>query len=154
MRIEETSNGKVEVLKIPCALISTFVDGEKKLPSSSGVGTTVCVNTVTNDESADRTEDDHYGVPKEKVICKSAVNATDPLLVQGPPLKYNSHMKCTVEIVTKEHDISNEVNCETLIKYSKLSVPENKETIIMPPRDDLKYLTEHPPWWLSLFIVV
>ncbi|XP_073943765.1 uncharacterized protein [Choristoneura fumiferana] len=153
MRIEEINNEKVEVLKIPCAIVSTFINGENKSPSV-GVGTTVCVNTVVQDASAERNKDEEYDVPKMEVICKSVVNATDPLLVQGPPLKYNSNMKCNVEIVTKENAISTEVNCEALMNLAKLSVPENKETIIMPPRNKLKDMMEHPPWWLSLFLAV
>ncbi|XP_063531025.1 uncharacterized protein LOC134742032 [Cydia strobilella] len=161
MRI--TEDEKEEVLKIPCAIVTTFADGNRKLPYASNTTTTVCVNSsevnltslqsLENDSNVNTSESINTDSPKNSMVCKSTIKSIDPLSVTGSPLGENV-MNCTVEIWTRQEVISNEVDCEVLLKYAKMPVPQNKDAIIMPPRSELKDMLEHPPWWLSLFLVV
>ncbi|XP_047988319.1 eukaryotic translation initiation factor 3 subunit D-like [Leguminivora glycinivorella] len=159
MRVREDE--KEEVLKIPCAIVTTFADGTRKLPYASDTTTVVCVNSsvanLTSEEHVDT--DDNVNtteantVAPNKMICKSTIKSVDPLSVTGSPLNATS-MNCTVEIWTREEVISNEVDCEILLKYAKMPVPQNKDAIIMPPRSELKEMLEHPPWWSALFFAI
>lgn len=84
-------------------------------------------------------------------IC-TTTSTVDPLSVKGPPIN-PSAMECAVDIKTKNDYFRNKVDCQTLMKYSKMPPPK-KDPTLLPERQKLKSWLEKPPWWMSMFIAV
>ncbi|XP_063620650.1 uncharacterized protein LOC134793057 [Cydia splendana] len=156
-----TENGRVETLKIPCEIVSTFTNEGKlvKMPQSQ-VNSTTCVtnSTMVNSTAPVNTTSVNATVSSNVTMinsttCTFTVNATDPLKVKGPPIN-PSNMKCEVEVRTRDLLTSNSVDCNTLLRYSKMPEPAKSDNTILPERQRLKQILHNPPWWMSLFIAV
>lgn len=156
-----TENGRVETLKIPCEIISTFTnEGKQVTIPQSQVNSTTCVtnSTMVNNTAPVNTASVNATVLSNVTMinsttCTFTVNATDPLKVKGPPIN-PSDMECEVEIRTRDILTTNKVDCNTLLRYSKMPEPAKSENTILPERQKLKQILHNPPWWMSLFIAV
>lgn len=160
-------NGKLEVLSIPCAIVSTFDDGNHTLNDAAKKTTGInnCTSVVNMNTTLDINSTSVYNTNLNNSLFENnnnvvhpCVNQTvdikDPLSVTGAPIAEATNMECSVEIRTKQNVIQNSVDCNTLLKYAKMAVPEDKSTNVLPPREALKTMLNKPPWWMSLFIAV
>ncbi|XP_069364548.1 uncharacterized protein [Maniola hyperantus] len=164
LRIKE--DNKVEVLKIPCEIVSTFTEGSKKAATDTFTQK-VCVSnyTLTNNTAPATTavspanvtmlsNGSINGSPVTVMNSTKCTIATDPLTVKGPPAN-PSNMECEVDIDTKDsYILRSKVDCSTLLHYAKMPEPKKEQSVILPPRSKLKSWLANPPWWLSLFIAV
>ncbi|XP_075969815.1 uncharacterized protein LOC142972500 [Anticarsia gemmatalis] len=85
-------------------------------------------------------------------VCTTNSSIVDPLSLKGPAADANK-MKCVVEIHTNNAVFRQNVDCKTLISYSKMPEPK-KDTGILPSREKLKSWVSNPPWWMSVLIAV
>lgn len=85
-------------------------------------------------------------------VCIISAITTDPMKAKGPPIDPTA-MKCSVDIKTKDAYFRNDIDCNTLVQYSKKPLTSPKQqSAIMPDREKLKSWLDKPPWWMSLFI--
>lgn len=161
-------NNKEEVLKIPCAIVSTFDSG---VPEIQDLGNKVKSNNCSSASNA--TLDNRLSVNGTNLnvtnlnvtsanmtaVCNGTVDVEDPLAVKGATINAED-MECIVEIQTqiarvpKLKVIRNNVDCKVLLQQAKMPVPENKNSHFLPSRPKLKAMLDNPPWWFSLFFAV
>lgn len=159
LRIKE--NNQVEMLKIPCEIVSTFTEDSKKYApiSDTLLNQNVCTNNTTminntlpvNDSSVNSTSTANTTMV-HVTVCTTSSTVSDPLAVKGPPA-YSKNMECEVEIITKQALLRKDIDCGTLISYAKMPEPK-KNTGMLPSREKLKSWLSKPPWWASMFIAV
>ncbi|XP_063531026.1 sericin 1-like [Cydia strobilella] len=149
-------NGKLEVLSIPCAIVSTFDNGNHTSNDAAREATGIknCTSAVNSNSASVNNSLFEINNTVVTPCVNQTVNITDPLSVTGAPIAEATNMECSVEIRTKQDVIQNSVDCNTLLKYAKIAVPEDKSTNVLPTREALKAMLNKPPWWMSLFIVV
>lgn len=159
-----------DVLKIPCAIVSTFGNGTVEtldnirnpvayncssvLKTTFGNKLAVNETNLSNNLSANKTSS------SITVNCTNTkANFINPLTATGVPVDIKDK-ECSVEIraQVKGQDklkvIRTNVDCVVLQQYAGLSIPENRTSSILPPRYELKAMLDRLPWWLALIIAV
>lgn len=173
LRIKE--EGKLQVLSIPCEIVSTFTDGITTSTPRTTTTTTqapiACRNVTTNTiESLSITVNDDLNTNDTLPLCvdvaqqsianngnvtkqtldKANLTVINPVTQTGPPVDVKKLKECTIAIQTKTSYVEQDVDCNLLIKYAKM--PKPKKSTFEPNRSTLKSYLQSPPWWLSMFI--
>ncbi|XP_073943478.1 uncharacterized protein [Choristoneura fumiferana] len=159
-----------DVLKIPCAIVSTFGNGtvetldnarNKTAHNCSGaLKTTFGNQSAVNETNISNNTNVNKTSSNITVNCNNSKdNFTNPLAVKGVPVDVKDK-QCSVEIKTqvkgqdKVKVIRTNVDCLVLQRYAEMSIPENRTSAFLPSRYELKAMLNRLPWWLALIIAV